>query len=85
MKNIDELKSIISSCKTDKQVIKAVEAAGYKVVKDTGPEIGTLSIWISDKIRIYKRRKNEYILQEWTPVKFEYSGIPTFFATNSYF
>ena len=83
--DINELKLIIAACKTDKQVLNAIESAGYKVIKDTSPELGSFSIWISDKIRIYKRRKNDYVLQQWQPVKMEYSGIPTFFATNSYF
>lgn len=83
--DIEIFKLIIAACKTDNQVLKAVAAAGYTVKKDDSQDIGFFSIWLSDTLRIYKRRKQEYILQQWEKVSIEYSGIPTFFATNSYF
>lgn len=85
MLSIESLKPIIAACKSDKQVLTAIKKAGYTVVKDDTQELGSFSIWIDDLTRIYKKRNKEYVLQTWQKVKMEYSGIPTFFATNSYF
>lgn len=86
MKSLIDLEIDLKNCRTDKQALKAIENAGYKITKDDTKELNSFSVWISDKVRIYKRYKShDYILQKWHKVKMEYSGIPTFFSTNSYF
>ena len=80
----DRLKAEIESCRTPGQVRKVLARHNLKVVKDTSPEVGTFSVWIDDTTRIYKSGKR-FIVQKWRPVTLNYSGTPTFFATDSYF
>lgn len=83
-----EVKSIIEGCKTEKQIIAKLNK--YKIsFENATDEYGYLNIKIySDNgyIRIYKPyRSKELKTQTFTPCKMEYSGIPTFFISNSYF
>lgn len=77
-----KLKDTLKTCKTDKQVLKAIADTGLKVAKDDTSEIGSFSVWLDDTTRIYKTLRKEYILQKWERVQVKYSGIPTFFSTG---
>jgi len=77
-----KLKNTLTTCKTDKQALKAIKDNGFKVVKDDSIEIGSFSVWLDDTTRIYKTLRKEYILQKWERVQVKYSGIPTFFSTG---
>lgn len=83
-----KLIELLSECKTDTQARKAIKAAGYRIIRETTNDMPdkSFSVWLTDTLRVYKRyKRKEYILQHWKKIKYEYSGIPTFFATNSYF
>ena len=86
MLSIESLETIIKDCKTDKQIIKALENNNIPFTDDT-KEYEFFNIHIQHDnlyFRIYKRKK-EYIVQKQILTRFEYSGIPTFFGSNSYF
>ncbi len=82
---MDKLENGVKTCTTDKQILTLIKSLGFEVVKDTTPDVNVFSIWLSDDIRIYKNRPKCYKLQKWQRVNVTYSGIPTFFATDSYF
>ena len=77
---MDKLRELLRDCKTDKQARSAIGKAGYKIVRDDTADIGSFSVWIDNRTRIYKTHlTREYILQKWHKVKVSYSGIPVFF------
>ena len=79
-----EIEDKILKCKTDKQVLSALK--NYNI-KNVSEEYGYFNIRIYTEngyIRVYKKAK-QYIVQSFTPCKMEYSGVPTFFASSSYF
>ena len=80
------LESIIVSCKTDKQIIKVLQDNKIPFTDDSKEyEFFNIHIQQNDLyFRIYKR-KREYIVQKQILTRFEYSRIPTFFSSNSYF
>ena len=79
------LENGVKTCTTDSQVLKLIKKLGFRVVKDTSGDCNVFSIWLDEDIRIYKYRPKCYKLQKWQHVNVTYSGIPTFFATDSYF
>ena len=76
----------IEKCTTEKQVRKVLSKYKVKIVRDDSEELGSFSVWISDYERIYKpyKRKN-MVYQKHKKVDMTYSGVPTFFGTDSYF
>jgi hypothetical protein len=86
MLDIETLKSIISNCKTDKQILNTLDNNSITYENVTN-EYGYFNIRIPQNegyLRICKNKK-EYMVQNFTKVKMVYSGIPTFFSTNSCF
>jgi len=79
------LETLIIKCKTDKQILKALDSKKVKYTNDT-VDSNYFNLHLSNGMRIYKTPRKEYIVQNpMQKVKLEYSGIPTFFATNSIF
>lgn len=86
MLDIETLKSIISNCKTDKQILNTLDNNNITYENVTN-EYGYFNIRIPQNegyLRICKNKK-EYMVQNFTKVKMVYSGIPTFFSSDSYF
>ena len=82
----ERIENIIKGCKTEKQIVNKLtkEKISFEVLTS---EYGYMNIRIytdNGYIRIYQKRK-EIFVDTFEKVKLEYSGIPTFFATNSYF
>ena len=86
MKLIKEcLETLIKGCKTDIQILKTLDKSKVKYTNDTD-ESNYFNLHLSNGMRIYKTPRKEYVVQNpMQKVKLEYSGIPTFFATNSVF
>ena len=86
MKLIKEcLETLIKGCKTDIQILKTLDKSKVKYTNDTD-ESNYFNLHLSNGMRIYKTLRKEYVVQNpMQKVKLEYSGIPTFFATNSVF
>lgn len=83
--NKQELENLIKDCRTDKQVLKALNNAKVKYSDDTKDSID-FNLHIDNGMRIYKNMRKEYTVQNpMQKVKLEYSGIPVFFMTDSYF
>lgn len=83
--NKQELEQIIKGCKTNKQVLKALNNAKVKYSDDTKDSID-FNLHLDNGMRIYRNTRKEYIVQNsMQKVKLTYSGVPTFFATNSVF
>ena len=81
----ETLEELIINCKTDKQILKALDNAKVNYTNDT-VDSNYFNLHLSNGMRIYKTPRKEYIVQNpMQKVKLEYSGIPTFFATNSIF
>jgi len=78
------LENIIKGCKTDKQVLKALDKAKIKYSDDTKESI-SFNLHLENNLRIYKNMRKEYIVQKWSKVEWKPTNTPTFFATNSYF
>lgn len=79
------LETLIIKCKTDKQILKALDSEKVKYTNDT-VDSNYFNLHLSNGMRIYKTPRKEYIVQNpMQKVKLEYSGIPTFFSTNSIF
>ena len=77
--------NLISECKTDKQILKVLDKSKVKYTNDT-LDSNYFNLHLSNGMRIYKTPRKEYVVQNpMQKVKLEYSGIPTFFATNSIF
>lgn len=86
MLTIETLQSLISKCKTDKQILETLKQNNI-VFENVTSEYGYFNIRISQYegyLRICKNKK-EYMIQNFSKVKMVYSGIPTFFGTNSNF
>lgn len=89
----DAFRSEIDRCTTKRQVYTVLRKYGRKVVNDDSAEMAEttgrkreFSIWISKTERIYKPLHSKTMkYQKWHYTEMVYSGIPTFFATNSYF
>ena len=82
----ERIENIIKGCKTEKQIVNKLtkEKISFEILTS---EYGYMNIRIYTEngyIRIYQKRK-EIFVDTFEKVKLEYSGIPTFFATNSYF
>ncbi len=64
------------------RIIKAIREQGFEVEDNTEPgsKFFNLRVWNEDKtfIRIYRSYRREVKVQEWKPIKYTYSGIPTF-------
>ena len=82
----------INECTTKAQVMKVLRKYGRKIVKDNTKEMQecygkrAFSIWISETERIYRPYRSKTMrYQRWKKTDYKYTGIPTFFATNSYF
>lgn len=78
------LENIIKGCKTDKQVLKALDKNKVKYSDDTKESI-SFNLHLENNLRIYKNMRKEYVVQQWSKVEWKPSNTPTFFATNSYF
>ena len=76
-----DIKTQVEKCKTTKQVLQVIKAAGLKVSRDDSNEIGAFSIWLDDVTRIYKSSRG-FVYQTWQKIEYRYSGIPTFFSTG---
>jgi hypothetical protein len=86
MLDTEKLKSIISKCKTDKQILNVLNSNDISY-EDLTSEYSYFNIRIHQNdgyLRIYKNKK-EYKVQSFSKVKMIYSGVPTFFSTNSSF
>jgi len=82
----EDIRRKIEKCTTPKQVKKILDAYNIQIVKDNTEDHGAFSIWVDELTRIYKPHKSKYMkVQRWYKTKMEYSGIPTFFPTESYF
>lgn len=82
----DKIKNQIEKCTTKKQVLEILKKNHIPIVKDTSDEVGSFSIWIDEVTRIYKPyKRKQMVVQVWKKIKMEYSGVPVFFATDSYF
>ena len=80
------LKEKIEKCTTGKQVKNILAKNNIAISRDDSAEMNSFSVWIDDTTRIYKPYKGKYmIVQEWKKIDVYYSGIPTFFGTDSYF
>lgn len=80
------IEDLLKGCKTEKQVINKLTKEKIQF-KNVSAEYGYMNLRIYNHdgyIRIYQHKK-EIRIQQFTPCKMEYSGIPTFFGTNSYF
>ena len=82
----------INKCTTAAQVMKVLKKHNRKIVKDETAEFQecygkkAFSIWISKTERIYRPHRSKTMrYQRWKKIDATYSGIPTFFATPSYF
>lgn len=85
MKN--KLLKLINGIKTDKQLLNALNNANVNYQIDKYTDYLNVKIPTNNGcLRIYKPygRKN-YVVQEMTKTKLDYSGIPTFFTTDNYF
>ena len=78
---MENLKEEIGKCKTKKQVLTVLKKYGRHIERDDSDEVGCFSVWIDNLTRIYKNYRGEFIYQEWTPCKMNYSGIPVFFGS----
>ena len=82
----ENIQKLLEGCKTEKQVISKLTKEKIQF-ENVSAEYGYMNLRIYNAdgyIRIYQHKK-EIRIQQFTPCKMEYSGIPTFFATNSYF
>ena len=80
------IEDLIKACRTEKQIINKLNK-GKIEFENLSVASGYTNIRVYNNdgyIRIYKSRDGIKV-QTFTPCKMEYSGIPTFFATNSYF
>lgn len=80
------IENLIKGCKTEKQIINKLTKENIQF-ENVSSEYGYMNIRIYNDngyIRIYKAKK-EVKVNQFTKCKFEYSGVPTFFATNSNF
>lgn len=76
----------IEKCTTPKQVKKILDANNIQIIRDNSAEHNSYSVWVDKFTRIYKPYKSNYMkVQRWHEATFKYSGIPTFFPTESYF
>lgn len=85
MKN--KLLKLINGIKNDKQLLNALNNANVNYQIDKYTDYFNVKIPTNNGcLRIYKPygRKN-YVVQEMTKTKLDYSGIPTFFTTDNYF
>ena len=83
----EQMQNIIGTARTEKAIASALNKAGI-YFENASAESGYINFRIRNSaghIRIYKNSRKEICLQQWKQVKLEYSGIPTFFATDSYF
>ena len=83
--NEKKLIKALEGCRNDKQALKAIAEAGYKIFEDKREESGYFNLYIEPLTRIYRNPRGEYILQHWQKIKLEYSGAPMFSSNPSYF
>lgn len=80
----EDIERIILGAKTEKQVLDRLKKANVEFTLGDPEDYNYFNVRIpsdSGYIRIYKpHRSKEFTVQKFSPVKFTYSGIPTFFG-----
>lgn len=83
---VQKIEKVIKGCKTEKQIKEALKRANIKYTLDRYANDFDAKITNGKSvIRIYKSYKGGFVVQSMRWVKMNYSGVPTFFATDSVF